>query len=416
MNSNHVVDFLQFTREDGTKSGIIGVGKSDFNPIENLVVGEVTIFPFNFSSARVFQGPIQVDVSEDGFIVEKLADGAVGDMFVNADLYNFTATVLSNQSNFTNWSVECKPVNICLDYQSVQYAVACPGEDLFLVSKCYDQDYKTTWLNPYGDTIICDKDTLRVNNPVPVGLYQWITPCNKGYVLVYHPDSIRIEAKQVFCSSKQKLFLPTGLKGDWSSSAKNVNYIYVSQPGWYFVTVSDCLIDSIFAEPQYKAIDLELNFAPNVDTLLFNKELDISVDAISNVNIMWYKDGSPVGGYLRRPGLYTIIGTLDECREYDTLLMIPHLFSECDWDVYKPNVFSPNDDGDNDLFQVFGPDGSVSEIWVYNRWGGLIYSGHAWDGTCGGKELQPDVYTFRAHVVWKFEECNKIYGDVTLIR
>ncbi|MBP6866294.1 MAG: gliding motility-associated C-terminal domain-containing protein [Candidatus Pacebacteria bacterium] len=414
MNSNSVVDFLQFSVGSDT-SGVIGVGSSGFGDLEYLSVGQVVLLPFDFSPPRAFEGPIHIDVGSDGFIVEKLSDGLTGDMFFTVSLQNFSITLLSNRSHFTNYSIECKPLNVCADYVGVQYAVACPGKDLFLVSKCYDSDYKTIWINPEGDTIICELDTLRVNDPVSVGAYQWITPCNKGYVLVYNPDSVRIENRQIFCSSKQKLFLPTGLKGNWSNGVENSNYIQVTSPGTYWVNVSNCIQDSIAVDIIFEDLDLDLHFVPDVDTILFFQELKVIPEAISGTTFTWQKDGQPVWGYYGT-GLYTITGTYDECREQDTILVIPELFSECDWPVYKPTVFSPNSDGVNDLFQVFGPDGSVSKIWVYDRWGGLMYSGEAWDGTWESKELKPGVYTFKARVVWGFEECSRIYGDVTLIR
>jgi len=304
---------------------------------------------------------------------------------------------------------------VCTDYVGVQYAVACPGKELNLSSKCFDSDYKTIWVNPYGDTVICESDTFHIGVPVPLGLYKWSTPCNKGYVIVYDPDSVRIEAKQVFCSSKKKLYLPTGLKGDWSTGAKNSNYIYVNQPGTYGVNVVDCVQDSIPVDIVFEDLDLNLHFIPDADTVLFFRELKIAPEAIPGTTFLWQKNSQTTWGYYG-PGVYTITGVYDECREYDTLLVIPKLFSECDWDVYAPNTFSPDNDGANDFFEVFGPVGSSSEVWIYDRWGSLLFHGDKWDGTYKDNELQPGVYVFRSRVVWGFEECSKIYGDITLLR
>ena len=55
-------------------------------------------------------------------------------------------------------------------------------------------------------------------------------------------------------------------------------------------------------------------------------------------------------------------------------------------DVELPNVFTPNHDGVNDLFEPIGPINHVCGILqVYNRWGNLIYenregAGISWDG------------------------------------
>ncbi|HLP21601.1 MAG TPA: gliding motility-associated C-terminal domain-containing protein, partial [Chitinophagales bacterium] len=68
--------------------------------------------------------------------------------------------------------------------------------------------------------------------------------------------------------------------------------------------------------------------------------------------------------------------------------------------VYIPNAFSPNGDGSNDFFQIFGP-GSVRDyinhfsIKIFNRWGELVYEsldpGFKWNGVYKGTLLPPAV-------------------------
>ncbi|HEX5002977.1 MAG TPA: gliding motility-associated C-terminal domain-containing protein, partial [Bacteroidia bacterium] len=59
---------------------------------------------------------------------------------------------------------------------------------------------------------------------------------------------------------------------------------------------------------------------------------------------------------------------------------------DCD-SLFIPNGFSPNEDGINDGYVIDGIlDYPNNKIWIYNRWGNLIYKtkGYAnqWDGTC----------------------------------
>jgi len=64
--------------------------------------------------------------------------------------------------------------------------------------------------------------------------------------------------------------------------------------------------------------------------------------------------------------------------------------------LYIPNVFSPNGDGNNDIFgiQAFG----VGEIsWtIFSRWGEKLFESHSldafWDGTFHGTVLDPGVF------------------------
>ena len=47
--------------------------------------------------------------------------------------------------------------------------------------------------------------------------------------------------------------------------------------------------------------------------------------------------------------------------------------------VYIPNVFSPNGDGINDAFKIFGAD--ILDCRIYDRWGNMVYQGtEEWNG------------------------------------
>lgn len=74
----------------------------------------------------------------------------------------------------------------------------------------------------------------------------------------------------------------------------------------------------------------------------------------------------------------------------------------CPTRYYIPNVFSPNDDGENDYFSVFGSDILTLWIAVYDRWGDLLFESSDidahWDGTFRGKPVNPGVYTWVARI------------------
>lgn len=95
--------------------------------------------------------------------------------------------------------------------------------------------------------------------------------------------------------------------------------------------------------------------------------------------------------------------------------------------LFVPNVFSPNGDGENDLFEVFPGKGNweVTEFMIADRWGGLVFQAGSpfrfpqtleWDGKCRQKQLLPGVYTWaaRLRLADGSEEIRE--GDVTIIR
>lgn len=61
-----------------------------------------------------------------------------------------------------------------------------------------------------------------------------------------------------------------------------------------------------------------------------------------------------------------------------------------------PNVFTPNGDGNNDVFKVHGEAIDEFEAKIYNRWGRKVYEWNdvngSWDGKITGTEASPGVY------------------------
>ena len=63
-----------------------------------------------------------------------------------------------------------------------------------------------------------------------------------------------------------------------------------------------------------------------------------------------------------------------------------------------PNVFTPNGDGQNDEFRVLYRSLREYHIWVYNRWGKLVYEStdpsKGWDGTILGRPAAEGAYYY----------------------
>ena len=63
-----------------------------------------------------------------------------------------------------------------------------------------------------------------------------------------------------------------------------------------------------------------------------------------------------------------------------------------------PNVFTPNGDGQNDEFRVAYRSLREFHIWVYNRWGKLVYEsndpGKGWDGNINGRPAAEGAYYY----------------------
>ncbi|MCS6823443.1 MAG: gliding motility-associated C-terminal domain-containing protein [Cytophagaceae bacterium] len=67
-------------------------------------------------------------------------------------------------------------------------------------------------------------------------------------------------------------------------------------------------------------------------------------------------------------------------------------------EIYIPNIFTPNDDGHNDLFAIKGKYFKDFSITIFNKWGEVVFLSedinHSWDGTYKGKPVVCDTYTY----------------------
>jgi gliding motility-associated-like protein len=96
--------------------------------------------------------------------------------------------------------------------------------------------------------------------------------------------------------------------------------------------------------------------------------------------------------------------------------------------LFIPNAFSPNGDGFNDRFVIFGAEPNVQLIesmQIYNRWGSLVYEGGpfapndrgaGWNGRFGEKELGSDVYLYVVKVRYLDGVVETKTGDILLLR
>lgn len=94
--------------------------------------------------------------------------------------------------------------------------------------------------------------------------------------------------------------------------------------------------------------------------------------------------------------------------------------------VFIPNIFSPNSDGLNDQFTVFGnlAVANVDFLQVYSRWGELLFETFdmvlnderkGWNGYHRGKKMNPGVYIWQAKITFIDGESLMYSGDVTLM-
>lgn len=132
-------------------------------------------------------------------------------------------------------------------------------------------------------------------------------------------------------------------------------------------------------------------------------------------------DGTPVSD----AGLYTFtFSTVHGCDSTITIrLLIDNEPCRARYKVFIPSAFSPNDDGINDTWQVFGNKELMLrlEVQVFGRWGEKVFESSdihfQWNGYFRGKPVSPGVFVYWVRVYWLDGiSVNQYTGDVTVVR
>lgn len=99
--------------------------------------------------------------------------------------------------------------------------------------------------------------------------------------------------------------------------------------------------------------------------------------------------------------------------------------------VYIPNIFTPDGDGINDLFQPYVGRGvsRINYFRIYDRWGEMLHErllveddlsqinpAIAWDGTFKGRAMNPGVYVYLAEIEFLDGRVLLYRGDISIVK
>ncbi len=95
-----------------------------------------------------------------------------------------------------------------------------------------------------------------------------------------------------------------------------------------------------------------------------------------------------------------------------------------DWSIYLPNAFTPDGNGTNEIFYAYGTNILEFEMWIFDRWGKLIFTStdmhKGWDGKVqdGNSDalVQEDVYVWKVVITDHERKEHRLVGSVTVVR
>ena len=120
------------------------------------------------------------------------------------------------------------------------------------------------------------------------------------------------------------------------------------------------------------------------------------------------------------PNIYSVDVTNGYCLRSDTIIIYAFEFECGPPNIFLPNAFTPNGDGNNDILKVRGGNLETLYFTVYDRWGEMMFETDdiniGWDGNFKGKGCDPAVYVYYLKGECIDGQEYLIKGNVTLIR
>jgi|GEM_PF-2154863 len=199
--------------------------------------------------------------------------------------------------------------------------------------------------------------------------------------------------------------------------------------GSYLLTVEDtsgCAYSATVDIAEREAIDI------------FLPEITVGCEDESSELVALYQGGDSTGlSYAWENGVSGPVLSVQQAGEYllqvetecETLELIGRVSldpEETGLKVFVPNVFSPNQDGINDVFQPSFSNPAALESYqlqIFDRWGALLYESqtptNGWDGQHRELLMSPGVYVWRME--WTSSSCaggsrGEEGGSITLVR
>jgi gliding motility-associated-like protein len=209
--------------------------------------------------------------------------------------------------------------------------------------------------------------------------------------------------------------------GDFSTDA-NPSHTYLSEDSFIvqLKASNDCGVDSsneLFIADLSKGI---ADFEVSIDAC--SQEISIKNTSKNTFSYFWNFGDDKSDSAIAPKHTYTSSGTysirliVNRSTLCESELTKTITLSEEQGAIAIPNVFSPNGDGNNDIFEVLGvKDCAPYSLSIFNRWGELIFKSNdkkiGWDGFYKGKPQPAGVYVYMLNAIGK-----KYKGSITLIR
>ena len=355
--------------------------------------------------------------------------------------------------------------------------ILCTGDSIVVNGKVYNENNPTgidTLLNQLGcdsivtidlsfgsarieniDTTLCPGDELIVNNIVYDQFYLTgsdtipngsIRGCDSIInVVIRYPDPIfDLDTISPSCdgTTKGQIVIQgiAGIPGPYQYSLNGSSPRDIQNIPWTISDLDEGDYDLIFMDAKgckylqqvtlniLGSIDFNIVSPVNIN-LGDSVDLDYSAGFVPD-SILWFSNGMLICRGCNTINVkpdadtwYQVTLFKDGCQSTKEILVTV----DDDTDFFVPNIFSPDGNNINDIFNIFSSNENavVRTLQVYDRWGEMVYIGQnlqasntseGWDGTFNGEMVPNGVYVFYAVIDLSGGRTESLVGEITVLR
>lgn len=358
------------------------------------------------------------------------------------------------------FSVNTTDANNCLTTQTVSVVVPKAASIIAKQRVCLNDNINLQgfgadayeWTGPYNFSAKSQNVIFKASNIAYAGVYTLVAIDAFG-CLTNTTTTIAIDdlPKATIVSSATNACVPycTDFSLKKTSSAALTNFSWqidnqvdttgifkycVGRPGSFglvctFTDVTSCSNSAVYTIEGYPLPIANFDYLPQkptagIDEVLFT---DKSSDNRLNSWSWFFMDSNGYKAYTQNTsyvfdnaGTYPIVLVVKNnwgC--IDTVVKTIQVVDD-DFNVFVPNAFTPNEDGNNDTFQPRIMGVTKYRLIIYSRWGEKIFettnSSEAWDGTYKGEGCESEVYVWNIFATGFNGKTKNMDGFVMLYR
>ena len=202
------------------------------------------------------------------------------------------------------------------------------------------------------------------------------------------------------------------------STGESANAIEVIEAGIYTATVTN---GPCVASDQVEIFTIDNPSVNLGDDITICNDVDYILSAANeNISEYLWSTGSEVAFIEpKSSGEYSVIVT-NVCGSASDTINIE--IEECDYFIFIPNAFTPDDDGINDIWKITSQNILSMEITVFDRWGDIVFYTKSMDDAWLGNKRDSEYYShygvYNYYIKYLAEngDAGSRRGHITLLR